>query len=174
METCHECTLCLRFTFGKGVEHIHSKELRFGQKELRGQQSSCFSVPRSAPYGSTPSLLVEIPQYFVRTVSFRDQANTLVNALLGFNGPDVSETMRRSLFNLFTAYHLCCRTDSPIPFSQWPRHLFVSYLAPSRLILSLPDHELLTKYVESILIIFLQKLGGFAVPLDCRDSHLTS
>jgi hypothetical protein len=128
---------------------------------------------RTEPYGSNAALEVEIPQHFVQSVAFRGKANMLVDAFMmsagsGLNAPESGQTMRKSFFNVLAAFDMVCREDSPIPTQLWPRDLFSFFLAPSRLILSKPEHELLTSYVAYILESFQHKIGGFAVLLQLR------
>jgi CHAT domain len=128
---------------------------------------------RTEAYGSNAALKAEIPQHFTRSVAFRSEANMLVDAIMmstkaGMNAPLSGATMRTSLFNVLSALDMVCREDSPIPMEQWPRDLFVSFLAPSRLFLSKPESELTTSYIEVLLGLFINKIGGFSVPPEYR------
>lgn len=125
------------------------------------------SKKRADPFGSTASLQTEIPWHFVRAVGVLGETNFMVDIMMsgisGLNVPKSAETMRRSLFNVVSALDMICRQGSKIPMSFWPRDYIAYFLPPSRLGLSPPEQEMLTGYVEALLNVFQEKIGGFAV-----------
>ena len=122
------------------------------------------SEPTPQPFGSAASIRTAIARAFVHEVATRDKARTLTSALFGFNGPEMGIMNRKSLYNVLTCYHICCLPESPIEVSSWPKELLISYLAPSRLIMSVPEQEQLAKYVKDALALFLRECQGFEVP----------
>lgn len=124
------------------------------------------------PFGSTSSIRTVIAQAFVDTVALGDKARTVRFTLFGFNGPQMGQEMRGTMYNMLTCYHMCCLPESPIELSSWPKELLVSYLGPSRLMMSMPEQELLAKYVEETLDIYLRRCQGFEVPPGDRSFAL--
>ncbi|PNY25096.1 Uncharacterized protein TCAP_04952 [Tolypocladium capitatum] len=125
------------------------------------------SKKRADPFGSTASLRIEIPWHFVSAVGGLGEANFKVDILMsgvtGMDAPKSAETMRRSLFNVLSALDMICRPDSTIPMALWPRDYIAYFLPPSQLALSPPEQEILTGYIEALLDVFQEKVGGFAV-----------
>ena len=115
-------------------------------------------------FGSTSSIRIGIAQAYVHEVAIRDKTRTLTSALLGFDGPRMGQEMRVSMYNMLNCYHICCLPESPIEIRSWPKELLISYLGPSQLIMSLTEQELLAKYVEDALEIYLRECRGFEVP----------
>ncbi len=130
------------------------------------------SHKRTHPFGSTASLQVEIPRHYVQAVGARGKAEVMADILLGCLGisncsmPQVMQRMRGSFFNLLTLLDMICRDESVIPLELWPRDFIGMFLSGSRLSLSAPELEMLTRYVQATSEVLLQKLGGFAVPPD--------
>ena len=114
-------------------------------------------------FGSTSSIRIGIARAYVHEVAIRDKARTMTSALLGFNGPRMGQEMRVSMYNMLSCYHICCLPESLMEIRSWPKELLVSYLGPSQLIMSLTEQELLAKYVEDALEIFLRECQGFGV-----------
>lgn len=129
-------------------------------KALQFMESGTVSVP----FGSTSTIRTAIARGFVHAVAVRDEVRTLTSALLGFNGPKLGQEMRGSMYNMLTCYRICCLPETRFEVRSWPKNLLVSYLGPSRLIMSLPEQELLAKYVEDVLTIYVRECQGFEVP----------
>ena len=125
------------------------------------------SKKRDNPFGSPASLQTEIPWHFVRAVGVLGETNFMVDIMMsgisGLNAPKSAETMRQSLFNVLSVLDMICRQDSKILMSLWPRDYIAYFLPPSRLGLSAPEQEMLTGYIETLLDVFQEKIGGFAV-----------
>ncbi|POR32667.1 Uncharacterized protein TPAR_07089 [Tolypocladium paradoxum] len=124
------------------------------------------SKKRANPFGSTASLQIEIPWHFVRAVGVLGETNFMTDILMsgisGLDAPKSAETMRRSLFNILSALDMICRQGSTIPMAAWPRDYIAHFLPPSQLALSPPEQEMLTGYIEALLDVFQEKIGGFA------------
>ncbi len=130
------------------------------------------STQREHPFGSTASLQIEIPQRFVSAVGHRGEVEFMTDILMGFvsscNMPQSMQRMRGSFFNLITVLDIICSDKAIIPLEVWPRGFIAQFLAASRLMLSAPELEMLTGYVQATLDVFLEKIGGFAVHPDSQ------
>ena len=137
-------------------------------KALQFMNSGTISIP----WGSTSTIRTAIARAFVYAVAFGDKVRTTTSALLGFDGPQLGQEMRGSMYNMLTCYQICCVRESRIEVRSWPKELLVSYLAPSQLIMSVPEQELLARYVEDALAIYVRERQGFEVPPGDRSFAL--